>query len=498
MTALQIVHLSFTHDSAAHPLFLDLTLHLTRGWTGVVGPNGSGKTTFLHLVQGTLQPQEGVIRGRGRLALCPQRTDDPPEGWREFLDATEARAARLRGILGVSSEWAERWETLSHGERKRAQIGTALWTEPDVLMVDEPTNHLDTAAMEELQKSLHEYTGIGLLVSHDRALLDALCTNCVWLTPPAARLLPGNYSTTRELIHREDQSRAHEREVLKREIRRLEGISRDRRHEARQADAKKSKRHLHRHDSDGRAKIGLAIVSGKDGVAGKLDRQIQHRLTAKQESLASMPVKKNYTLDFWLPTGVSTRNQLFHLPAGAIPLGESATLAFPDLFMGPRDRIALCGPNGSGKSLLVRHLLTRLTLPAARVLYLPQEIHRDESDALLRSLKSLSNAELGTVCSVISCLGSRPERLLESSSASPGEIRKLRLARGIALEPHLIVLDEPTNHLDLDAIELLEQALAGCPCGLLLVSHDRRFRERLTSSTWTILPGGAHHTLVPG
>jgi len=87
---------------------------------------------------------------------------------------------------------------------------------------------------------------------------------------------------------------------------------------------------------------------------------------------------------------------------------------------------------------------------------------------------------------VVSCLGSRPHRLLESVEPSPGEIRKILLATGIANVPHLIVMDEPTNHLDLPSIQCLEQALAGCPCGLLLVSHDRRFLNSLAHKRWHI------------
>ena len=90
----------------------------------------------------------------------------------------------------------------------------------------------------------------------------------------------------------------------------------------------------------------------------------------------------------------------------------------------------------------------------------------------------------------VSRLGSRPHRLLESAEPSPGEIRKILLALGIARVPHLIVMDEPTNHLDLPSIECLEEALDGCPCGLLLVSHDERFLARLTTTRWRIASDG--------
>ena len=86
----------------------------------------------------------------------------------------------------------------------------------------------------------------------------------------------------------------------------------------------------------------------------------------------------------------------------------------------------------------------------------------------------------------VACLGSMPQRLLESGQLSPGEVRKLILALGLAREPHLIVMDEPTNHLDLPSIECLERALSACRCALLLVSHDAPFLERLTTTRWDL------------
>ena len=87
---------------------------------------------------------------------------------------------------------------------------------------------------------------------------------------------------------------------------------------------------------------------------------------------------------------------------------------------------------------------------------------------------------------IVSRLGSRPHRLLESDEPSPGETRKLLLALGMTRRPHIIIMDEPTNHMDLPSIECLETALADCPCGLLLVSHDRRFLQKLTRLEWQL------------
>lgn len=161
--------------------------------------------------------------------------------------------------------------------------------------------------------------------------------------------------------------------------------------------------------------------------------------------------------------------------------------------MTPGDRVALTGPNGAGKSTLVRHIVGQLALPGERVVYLAQEIDAADARATVRAVRALPKARLGEVMSAVGSLGSEPQRLMETDQPSPGELRKLLLALGLANSPHLIVMDEPTNHLDLPSIECLEEALSACPSALLLVSHDVRFLDRLTRTRWEIAPaaGGA-------
>ncbi len=127
-----------------------------------------------------------------------------------------------------------------------------------------------------------------------------------------------------------------------------------------------------------------------------------------------------------------------------------------------------------------------LNVPEERVTYLPQEIDVESSRDIMVKTRGLPKDVLGHMMTVVSRLGSRPHRLLESMEPSPGETRKILLAMGIAHATHLIIMDEPTNHLDLPSIECLEEALRDCPCGLLLVSHDRRFLESLTGTRWHI------------
>lgn len=488
-------HITFAYDGAISPLLVDVTAHFPKGWTGIVGPNGAGKTTLLYLAAGELHPQHGIIKRCEHVVFCPQRTDVAPAQLPQFLAATEAEACVLRGKLKIGDDWADRWPTLSHGERKRVQIATALWQQPDVLLIDEPTNHIDLTARDLLAEALIAFRGIGLLVSHDRELLDLLCRQCLFLDPPQAVMRPGSYTEAAADARREEASMLAEREVLQHQMERLTRESQSRHAEAARADRKRSKRDLARGDSDGRAKIDLARVSGKDGQAGRLANQLQGRLARTQERVSSLDVKKRYAVNFWLEGSISPRKELITVPADTLDLDGSRRLIIPQLTVLNQDRIAITGDNGLGKSTLIRHLLRQLRISEEHIVYVPQEIDLVRTRDIMAAVHQLSREQLGLVMSVVSGLGSRPERLLQHLDASPGELRKVVLALGVIRRPHLIIMDEPTNHLDLQAMECLEDALRDCPCGLLLVSHDLRFLSRITDTRWHLQQAGETVTM---
>jgi ATPase subunit of ABC transporter with duplicated ATPase domains len=339
---------SFIYPAAAAPVFDRLSLHFTRGWTGVIGPNGSGKTTLLHLACGELAPQQGRIESPERVICCFQRTDHPPARLPEYLDAADPKACVLRGQLGVQPDWARRWSTLSHGERKRAQIAVALWLRPQVLALDEPTNHIDLDARRLLGKVLKQFRGIGLLVSHDRHLLDTLCVKTLIIDPPGAVMRPGGYTKAVRLARAERQYLKQERPRARQEVRRLRQEAARRGREAAQADRKRSKGKLKRGSSDAREKIDRARVTGKDGHAGRVKQQLAGRLEQSADRLRELRVKKEYRLGIEMCGELAKRDALFRLPADSVDLGRRR-LVFPELRMGPADRIALTGPNGAGK-----------------------------------------------------------------------------------------------------------------------------------------------------
>lgn len=489
-------HVSFAYPGNASPIFEDVTVHFAEGWTGIVGANGAGKTTFLQLAMGQIEAQTGTIKRKGSMVFCPQRTDDMPENLPRFVSATDAEAWVLRGELQVEENWATRWPTLSHGERKRAQIGVALWQRPDVLLLDEPTNHIDLIARELLVATLSSFNGIGLLVSHDRDLLDLLCQRCIFLDPPEVVVRPGNYSKAVSDAQREESSLIARREILQQNLERLKIESRRRYEKASRAGRRSSKRNLARGDSDGRARIDLARVSGQDGQAGRLARQPESRIARLHEKISGIKIKKRYDTYFWLEGSVSPRKCIFSIAGEIIDLDGQRRLKVPEFSIMREDRIAITGENGLGKSTFVRFILDRMDLPGERLVFLPQEIDLAQTRKIMEDVHRLSREQLGTVMTVVSALGSRPERLLNNLDASPGELRKVLLALGVIRHPYLIVMDEPTNHLDIPAIQCLEDALMGCPCALLLISHDLRFLSRVALKRWHLQQHGREITFA--
>jgi macrolide transport system ATP-binding/permease protein len=481
MNQLQFSHIDFEYDGIA--VFEDLSFAVDSGWTGVVGANGSGKSTLLRLATGLLEPSAGHVTAAVGALLCEQRTDAPPADLRELLSAADADAGRLCSLLGIQPEWPEEWGRLSHGERKRAQIGVALWRSPPVLAVDEPTNHLDSDARALLQRALSEYSGVGLLVSHDRELLDSLCHQCLFLERPS-RLRPGGVTTGMAEAERERREAERLHREATREAGRVVAEVHRREAEAAKAAKRRSKRTLARKDSDAREKIDRARISGQDGKRGRLKRQLDGRLEQATERAAAAAAPVRRKLGVTVHAVASRSDAVVRFGPATLPLGPNRALRVGELEITPRERIGVVGQNGCGKSTLIRAVVA--ASEAHRVLYIPQEITACEATAVVESARQVQPARLGRLMSTISRLGSDPERLLATALPSPGELRKLMLALGLEQEPELIVMDEPTNHLDFPSIELVEDALAAADGALLLVSHDHRFLDALTCTRWRL------------
>ncbi|MGO9601815.1 MAG: ATP-binding cassette domain-containing protein [Candidatus Binataceae bacterium] len=188
----RLADLSFSFADSV-PILRDVSFQLAPGWTGVVGANGAGKTTLLRLITGDLEPVAGHVHfdpPGASISVCPQTVEVATLAIKSLAAAADGTSRRIHGELALDPVSLERWPTLSPGERKRWQVGAALAAEPAILVLDEPTDHLDADARELLVAALARFRGIGIVVSHDRTLLERL-RNCRLARPHLARAADG-------------------------------------------------------------------------------------------------------------------------------------------------------------------------------------------------------------------------------------------------------------------------------------------------------------------
>ncbi len=481
---LNLTSISYTYPQAVEPVLRGVTVTFPQGWTGVVGDNGAGKTTLALVACGLIRPDAGTVAPSLVTHYCAQDASAPPTALESFAYAYDGGAIRLRRELAIEDDWPWRFATLSGGQQKRLQVACALWEAPDVLVMDEPTNHVDAATRQAIERALAGFRGIGLLISHDRTLLDALCQQCLFVAGGGATMRPGGYSQASGQASLERESALHAHEEARREQRRIAREAQRRREEADRKEAGRSLRGIAKHDGDARHKHRLAVVSGTDGIAAHQSARMEARLAQAAGRAASIKVERRYDANVWLDVRPSRRPVLLRAGEGTLA-HDGWTLSHPALYLGNTDHVGLVGDNGSGKTTLVKELVAQLP-EDTHVLYVPQEPTADQRTETLVRLSELSPVERGRVLAVVAQLNSDPDRVLEGGVVSPGELRKLMLALGILDRPELIIMDEPTNHLDLGSTEALERLLAGYPGALLLVSHDAALLGATTTITWTI------------
>lgn len=480
-------HVGYAYPGAPDPILNDITITFPRGWSGLLGDNGCGKTTLAKLVCGEIEPDVGSVTGGLFGVLCEQGTDNPPEGLLDFASDYGREARELRDSFSIEDDMPWRFDRLSHGERKKLQVAVALWRRPDVLVLDEPTNHVDRETRLQILLALQGFDGVGVLVSHDRELLDALVDRCASFEPRGLVVRPGGYSAAQEQMGRERVAAERERKAAKAELARLEGEKDARASEAARSASRLSKRHIDRKDHSAKEKINLAKYSGQDGARGRLSSQMDSRLAAARDRVAAARVERRYDGSLWLGSERSRRKVLIRTEEEGIPCG-GGILSVPTLFVGSGDHVGIVGRNGAGKTTLLRHL--RSLLPeGVSVLDIPQEFDPGEAAGMLAGMRRLSGEERGRALSAVAQLNSDPERLMSGDSPSPGELRKLALVLGALEGPEIVFMDEPTNHLDVHSSEALGSALAEYPGALLVVSHDPFLVEACTSRIWKIADG---------
>ncbi len=507
LAALQNVTMRY----APQVVLRDVSLQISSGQRlGLIGPNGSGKTTILRLLTGREQPTEGnaVLSRNVRVGYVPQHVtfDDSrtvmehvladhreleaalrrqeqalseagsqglSRAMRAYQRAADVfehagghdlprRAEAMLDALGLAGRGEQKIGSLSGGEKNVLALTEALLSEPDLLLLDEPGNHLDYMGVAWLEGFLSRYKGAVLIVSHNRYLLDRIVGGIIHLENARVRNYEGNYSTyranrLRHLIAQQADYVANQKRLAQVEalVKKFEIIASVHSNKAWGRRLRSRRKQLERERAQ--------AVEKPD--AGPDPMQLQFRARASKANVALQV--RGYDRAF-----------------GDLKLFEDAEL---DIACG--ERVALVGPNGCGKTTLLRDIIARgdwedRTIrvgPSLDVGYCAQEQEVLKSDrTIFDEIMATGKVGRGGAYAVLArFLFGQDDMDKRVSQLSGGERNRLQLARLTLQQPNFLMLDEPTNHLDIPAREAVEDALAEFDGTILVVSHDRYFLDKV-------------------
>ena len=554
------------------PVLSGLTVSFGPGRTGLIGVNGSGKSTLLRLIAGELRPSSGTVRTDGEVGYLPQAITLGTHhsvsdllgitAARDALHAVEAGQTGEEFFAAVGDDWdveerARAWldrlglntlglddrvERLSGGETILAALAALFLRRPDILLLDEPTNNLDLDARARLYDAVASWTGVMVIVSHDRELLG-LVNQVADLSAGSVRMYGGNLEAYEDLIAAEQAAaeravataaadvRRERRDLVDAQVKQArrdrqgrklaasgslpkivasarkrsaqESAGRSRELHAERLQAARGRldqaEHAVRDDAEIRVDLpGTAVPAGRTilNVTGLSGPHWHPALAAP-----SHPVARTPTSSATPTTPATPAPATIPMPAPA----EALTLA--ELIVRGPERIALTGPNGAGKTTLLRAIAGLAPLPGvgvrlgAVVGYLPQRL--DLLDDPLTVVENVrAKAPAASVNEVRASLarflfrGERADR--EAGTLSGGERFRAVLAALLLAQPapQLLLLDEPTNNLDLASVRQLSEALEGYRGAILIASHDLPFLRSAGITRWLRLDREAGLTAI--
>ncbi len=399
MPAIHLDHLSFSYSSAVDVL-ADVNVHFAPGWTALVGANGSGKTSLLRLIAGELAPSAGsvILDPAGAVvAYCEQESERLTDGVRAFGASWAGPDATLRGRLRLDPEELSRWPSLSPGERKRWQVGAALALDPDMLLLDEPTNHLDAEGRTWLLDALQRFTGVGLVVSHDRTFLESLTTRTLRVHNGQAELWNGSYSVAHAAW-----TEAHEQQVAEYQRLRTEQKKLDRRISD-QRRAAETKRALYQRrireadfkDIDARSTVTQGhFLGGEAAAAKKLSTTVRAR-DRVAALVGNTSLSKERGGELFIDFEPAEKAEVA-VVIGDLAAGDRVLVRDLAVVLRRTDRVWLRGGNGAGKTTLLEALLRSTPLPAGEILHVPQELTEAEAAELLGTIHESGSGRTGS------------------------------------------------------------------------------------------------------
>jgi len=485
-----------TKSFGARTLFSDVSLQVNRGnRIGLIGPNGAGKSTLFSLILGHDSPDQGaiVLQKGARAGYLPQESvpagketilelallgGSPNSSTAEIVDELdhqrEAKAKRiLSGLAFRERDFTRPNSEFSGGWISRAHLARLLVAEPDLLLLDEPTNHLDLQSVGWLQNYLREYTGAIILVSHDRAFLNAIVKKIVEFDRGKLVHYRGNYEAylTERAARRDQQLAAFKNQ--QREIAKLQTFI---------------------------DRFGAKNTKAAQAQSKRKQIERMEKIEAPEPELASV--------HFRFPQPARSGARVLELKQLQHAYGELLVYRDLNLTIERGQKTVLVGPNGAGKSTLLKLLAGVLPVQRGeRTLGINIELgyfsqHRAEMFDLRRTVLAEASAMANPpgeqiVRSILGAFLFRGDDVFKPVSVlSGGEKSRLALAKLLLAPPNLLLMDEPTTHLDMRSIEAVVGALRQYEGTLLFISHDAYFIRQIATSVLRVQ--GGEVTLFPG
>jgi len=473
MLQIESVHKQFS----TKVLFDGASAHLRpHSRVGLVGPNGTGKTTLFKMILGEESPDNGTIRKRPRLSIgyLPQELETITG--KTALDAAhrdeypEHEAKRILSGLGFSeADFSRPVEKLSGGYRMRVALAHLLLSNPDVLMLDEPTNHLDKPTQRWFEEFLLNSKLTLLVISHDTAFLDRIATHIWELRDKTIQEYRGNYTKFRELrAARDAQTQAAATRQAK-EVARVQQFVDRFRYQANKA------------------------------------RQVQSRIKQLEKVKLIELQRDAKRVKFKFPLPSTSGRHVLDLNSVSKRYGEKVVYTSLDFTVERGQRVALVGENGAGKSTLLKMLAgvlppdkgTRTVGHGVSLHYFAQ--HQAETlnpeHTILESLGEVSTtAETNFLRGLAGAfLFSGQDQKKPIKALSGGERNRVALARMLVEPANTLLLDEPTNHLDPASVDVLTDAMTEFPGTIVFISHDPTFLTRIATRVVEIEDGNARN-----
>ncbi|RVT66971.1 ribosomal protection-like ABC-F family protein [Niallia taxi] len=449
---------------------------------GIIGNNGAGKSTLLHLLKEDIKPADGQIQWLTRDLDVVFVVQEAKTHFSANKSVEETRLLEKWSVPVLP------YEHLSGGEKLKVRLAQGFAREADLLLLDEPTNHLDSQSLDLLQKHIKEYKGTIILVSHDRYFLDAVATK-IWAIEDKKLIEhKGNYSDYMK-------ARNEKRLVQQREYEKQQKMTEQIQGQIKELNTWSQKAH--------------AQSTKKEGVkeyyrvkAKRMDAQVKSKQKRLEKELAKRNVEavtEEHSVQFSITANNKVGKRFLEVKGLSKSFGERTLFQDVHFTIKHGERIALKGANGSGKSTLLKMIVGSVigkgdiwVSPAANIGYLSQEVFDLPLDSTPEQLFYKETfEERGRVQTLMKHLGFTAAQWREPIELmSMGERVKCKLMAYILEDKDILLLDEPTNHLDLASREQLEETLAQYKGTLLIVSHDRYFLEKTTTSQLVITDTG--------